>query len=1385
MKRLLLFIYLLFASIYLGAQCPGVPALSVTGTSSSSTCESNGSITITPTGGNPFNDTNGNPIYQNEIIAGPIIQPSQSGTVFNALSSGTYTVQVTDACGDVVTTSITVGGSYMTLDLDFEFTNVSCQGGNTGSICGIPSDGLAPYTEYRLYDASTNPPTLITSGLDSCFTGLSAGMYQIQVWDQCANFQTRDVTIITETYSNSGTFASYSFIQDCNTACVELYAYAPNGQYPGAFPIAWEVTSSDVAVIVGTTGTLDSGMDIDTFCYTPAFVPGAYVITYTDFCGSTWSVADTLVPYVVLTGSSDYSCTRGTYYTVNYEGSPPGFPVPGYCDSMIYEITSAPPGAPVFPPQSSPTFDSLVAGNYCFRMTDCCGNVHDFCDGISEPRWNYYYFDKYITCVPGEVGFKNYYTTNGGPAPNNAYLTYILTSAPAGYSNPVPDTMGYLDLVTGPPGNYCFTMENCGFSVDTCLNITNVLVFDYNLNVTTGCVTGNNIEIDIVNTNLPTSYYGVDFIQVLPTYNVIQSNGSNTAFNNLTSGTYVIDLYNIRADTCSIVYDTIVIEDYIVPGLETVWGIECDNGTGLITAVGTSGTPPYTYELFMGPVTRPIQSSPSFPGLPIGTYSIRIYDSCTNSSITSVSIEPFEPVIEGSTDPVCEGDSAIIMVDSVAIANYQWNGPNGFSSTNATLVWPNATTAIAGVYTLNVTINNPDASTCIDQTLMFNLQVIDCNSCEKLITRTSIKPVTCGGTDDGAASVIGLNGAAPYTYVWDAAAGGQTTSSANNLAAGIYQVSVTDSNGCCAIASIVVGEAPCDPCLEAEAGTLDICAEIQANPSSPLGTLDCDNGGVDNETECAQGEDPTDPADDCNAAIGAGLDICAVLTANPGSPLARADCDNGGVDNATECAQGADPTNPADDCQAALDAGTICQIIGYNPTHPLAVEDCDGGGIDNYTECSNGGDPSDPVDDCQVAMTAETDICALIQADPANPIANLDCDGGGVDNATECVNGEDPLDPEDDCQAAIDAGVNICIIISNNPNSPIAMQDCDGGGVDNETECTNGEDPANPADDCDAAIDAGTICEIIGYDPTHPLAKLDCDNGGIDNETECSNGGDPADSADDCQVAVTAGTDICTIIAGGGHPWATLDCDNGGIDNETECANGDDPNDPSDDNVCPPVDPCFLAQVGDIDICAVLTGDPNDPIGTLDCDGDGVSNADECTDGTDPLDPCLFDDTSITLPITADQSDCENLCPDLSPVVTILPGNIAGTASVGMAVEVFELNNIVTDGSAIIVRVPSDPRYTFTWDPLLTTIALTPVNNSDWNFLGNNGIVYTLQYTGGTIAGLGKSAFGFDGVYDPQSTDGQTTFTASIVPTSGGECNFLNDTDSERLVYFE
>ncbi len=51
-------------------------------------------------------------------------------------------------------------------------------------------------------------------------------------------------------------------------------------------------------------------------------------------------------------------------------------------------------------------------------------------------------------------------------------------------------------------------------------------------------------------------------------------------------------------------------------------------------------------------------------------------------------------------------------------------------------------------------------------------------------------------------------------------------------------------------------------------------------------------------------------------------------------------------------------------------APTICDVLTTDPNNPLGTMDCDGGGIDNLTECQAGGDPENPTDDLPLSCYA-------------------------------------------------------------------------------------------------------------------------------------------------------------------------------------------------------------------------------------------------------------------------------------------------------------------------------------------------------------------------------------------------------------------------------
>ncbi len=157
---------------------------------------------------------------------------------------------------------------------------------------------------------------------------------------------------------------------------------------------------------------------------------------------------------------------------------------------------------------------------------------------------------------------------------------------------------------------------------------------------------------------------------------------------------------------------------------------------------------------------------------------------------------------------------------------------------------------------------------------------------------------------------------------------------------------------------------------------------------------------------------------------------------------------------------------------------------------------------------------------------------------------------------------------------------------------------------------------------------------------------------------------------------------------------------------------------------------------------------------------------------------CAFTPGPITV---IDSTACQ--LQDLTVTATLVPSNISGSSSVSFVIRVSETRGIMTDGSPIVVRLPSDTRLSINWDPTLTQIGFSTVNNGVWNYLGNNGLFHSFEFNG-ILNAHDQLPFGFIGNYDPQSTSGQTTISVTVVPFSGGETNVTNNSDTELLVYF-
>ncbi|MDX1907016.1 MAG: gliding motility-associated C-terminal domain-containing protein [Bacteroidia bacterium] len=103
----------------------------------------------------------------------------------------------------------------------------------------------------------------------------------------------------------------------------------------------------------------------------------------------------------------------------------------------------------------------------------------------------------------------------------------------------------------------------------------------------------------------------------------------------------------------------------------------------------------------------------------------------------------------------------------------------------------------AGTYTATI-VESPGCSTTVQVTI---------TEPRPILVLTSSAPDTCGAPNGRAVVLINPNGggAAPFNYLWDAAAGNQTGPIAYNLRGGNYSVVVTDANGCQTGAVVTVG----------------------------------------------------------------------------------------------------------------------------------------------------------------------------------------------------------------------------------------------------------------------------------------------------------------------------------------------------------------------------------------------------------------------------------------------------------------------------------------------------------------------------------------------------------------------------------------------------
>lgn len=170
---------------------------------------------------------------------------------------------------------------------------------------------------------------------------------------------------------------------------------------------------------------------------------------------------------------------------------------------------------------------------------------------------------------------------------------------------------------------------------------------NFNLQVTaTNETCSGNGTLSFLVTNTTAGASVVYSVFLLPNTTTPIAITSNSSLTGLVAGNYQVVASQTLGPNTSTQEQNITLFDQIENLAFTISDqkVKCGND-GILTAVITTGNA-VSYELLSGPVTAPAQVSNTFSGLPIGNYSIRVFDTCGNAVVNSFTLT------QGYTAPI-------------------------------------------------------------------------------------------------------------------------------------------------------------------------------------------------------------------------------------------------------------------------------------------------------------------------------------------------------------------------------------------------------------------------------------------------------------------------------------------------------------------------------------------------------------------------------------------------------------------------------------------------------------------------------------------------------------------------------------------------------------
>jgi len=296
-----------------------------------------------------------------------------------------------------------------------------------------------------------------------------------------------------------------------------------------------------------------------------------------------------------------------------------------------------------------------------------------------------------------------------------------------------------------------------------------------------------------------------------PPYTFHWSNGANTPdITNLAPGTYTVTVTD--ANGCSNTHTVTITQPTILVAVtSTTPGVCGVNGSATVSVSGA--TPPYTVLWSNGSASTTITA-------PAGTYTVTVTDGngCTKSASATINTSPNNLLVTTTvlSSAGCTIGGSASATASGGSGNYAFSWTGGQTGSTATNL-------PVGTYTVTVV----DITSGCTGTASVNIP-----AAPTLTTTATVQTnATCAVGGSAIANPAG--GTPPYTFKWD---NNQTTAIATNLGAGPHTVTVTDSKGCTAVASVQIGQTQ-GPTVTATVNNNATCTTLgSANATATGGT---------------------------------------------------------------------------------------------------------------------------------------------------------------------------------------------------------------------------------------------------------------------------------------------------------------------------------------------------------------------------------------------------------------------------------------------------------------------------------------------------------------------------------------------------------------------